>query len=319
MTRRFRRVSELNLREADRLEITILADNYTDLLLLQSTEVVKRPQVLPPEAPLAEHGLSCLLKVYAGSEEHIVLMDAGISATCLFHNADLLKVDLSQLESVVLSHGHFDHFGGLPEVLNSAPKGIPLVLHPDAFLERRLNAPVIGRPVGMPTLDEQALKETGVMLYKAKEASTLASGLILVSGEVKRVTGFERGFPWAEAKIDDDWVVDPFHDDQGVAVKVKGRGLVVLGGCSHAGIINTVRHAQQVTGTDTVHAVLGGFHLSGPVFEPIIGPTIEEMKKIGPDFVVPMHCTGWEAINQFAQEMPAQFVLNSVGTTYVFQ
>jgi len=312
-------MSELNLREADRLEVTILADNYTDLLLLQSTEVVKRLRVPPPQAPLAEHGLSCLLKVYAGSEEHAVLMDAGISATCLFHNAGLLKVDLSQIESVVLSHGHFDHFGGLLELLNRVTKGIPLVLHPDAFLQRRLNAPVIGRPVGMPALDEEALKETGAMLHQTKGAFTLASDLVLVTGEVERVTDFERGFPWAEAKIDSDWVVDPFHDDQGVAVKVKGRGLVVIGGCSHAGIINTVKHAQKVARTGAVHAVLGGFHLSGPVFEPIIGPTIEEMKKIGPDYVVPMHCTGWRAINQFAKEMPGEFLLNSVGTNYVFQ
>ena len=311
-------MSKLNLREADRLEVTILVDNYTDLLLLQSTEVAKRPLLPPPAAPLAEHGLSCLLKVYAGSEEHVVLMDAGISAPCLFHNVGILKVDLSKLESVVLSHGHFDHFGGLPGLLNSDHKGIPLVLHPDAFLQRRLNIPIVERPVEMPVLDEKALKETGAVLHKTKEASTLASDLILVSGEVERVSEFEKGFPWAEAKIDDNWVVDPFHDDQGIAVKVKGKGLVVIGGCSHAGIINTVKHAQKVAQTDAVHAVLGGFHLTGPIFEPIIGPTIEEMKKIGPDFVVPMHCTGWKAINQFAEEMPDQFLLNSVGTTYVF-
>ena len=313
-------MSELNLREADKLEVTVLVDNYTDLILPQSTDVVKRPtQIRIPNAPLAEHGLSCLVKVYAGSEEHVVLMDAGVSTTCLFHNADLLDVDLSKVEAVVLSHGHFDHFGALVEFLNRAKKGIPLILHPDAFLERRLNIPVIGRQVDFPTLDEVALKETGVALPKAKEASTSASDLILVSGEVERVTDFEKGFPWAEAKIDDKWVVDPFHDDQGVAVKVKGKGLVVIGGCSHAGIINTVKHAQKVARTDKVYAVLGGFHLTGPIFEPIIGPTIEEMKKIGPDFVVPMHCTGWKAINQFAQEMPEQFLLNIVGTTYVFQ
>jgi 7,8-dihydropterin-6-yl-methyl-4-(beta-D-ribofuranosyl)aminobenzene 5'-phosphate synthase len=312
-------MGELNLREADKVEVTILVDNYTDLLLLQGTEVVKRPRIPPPQAPLAEHGLSCLLKVNADSEEHVVLVDAGIAATCLFHNADLLNVDLSQVESVVLSHGHFDHFGGLPELLSRVPEGILLVLHPDAFLQRRLNAPVIGRPVDMPALDEEALEEAGAVLHKAKRACTLASDLVLVTGEVERVTDFERGFPWAEAKIDDDWVVDPFHDDQGVAVKVKDRGLVVIGGCSHAGIINTVKQAQKAARTDTVHAVLGGFHLTGPVFEPIIGPTIEEMKKIGPEYVVPMHCTGWKAINQFAKEMPEQFVLNSVGTTYVFQ
>jgi 7,8-dihydropterin-6-yl-methyl-4-(beta-D-ribofuranosyl)aminobenzene 5'-phosphate synthase len=238
---------------------------------------------------------------------------------CLFHNADLLKVDLSQVECVVLSHGHFDHFGGLPELLSRAPEGMSLVLHPDAFLQRRLNIPDIGRPVEMPAFDEEALKEAGAVFHKAKEASTLASDLVLVTGEVERVTDFERGFPWAEAKIDDRWAVDPFHDDQGVAVKVKDRGLVVIGGCSHAGIINTVKQAQKATRTDAVHGVLGGFHLAGPVFEPIIEPTIEEMKKIGPDYIVPMHCTGWKAINAFAKEMPEQFLLNSVGTTYIFQ
>jgi 7,8-dihydropterin-6-yl-methyl-4-(beta-D-ribofuranosyl)aminobenzene 5'-phosphate synthase len=312
-------MGEVNLREADKLEVTIVVDNYTDLLLRQSTEVVQRPRIVPPKAPLAEHGLSCLLKVYADSEEHVVLMDAGVSAACLFHNADLLKVDLSQVESVVLSHGHFDHFGSLPELLNRAREGVSLVLHPDAFLQRRLNSPAMARPVEMPPLDEEVLKNAGAGLHKGREASTLASDLLLVSGEVERVTDFERGFPWTEAKIDDNWVVDPFHDDQGVAVKVKHKGLVVIGGCSHAGIINTVKHAQQVTGTDTVHAVLGGFHLTGTIFEPIIEPTIEEMKKIGPDYVVPMHCTGWKAIHQFAKAMPRQFLLNSVGTTYVFQ
>jgi len=311
-------MSELTLREADKLEVTVLVDNYTDVLLLQSTDVVKRPRTPPPNLPLAEHGLSYLLKVCSGSEEHVVLMDAGVSTTCLSHNADVLKVDLSKVESVVLSHGHFDHFGALIEFLNRATKRISLIMHPDAFLERRLNVPRIG-VVDFPTLDEVALKETEMTLNKVKEASTLASDLILVSGEVQRVTDFEKGFPWAEAKIDDRWVVDPFHDDQGVAVKVKGRGLVVIGGCSHSGIINTVKHVQKVARTSKVHAVLGGFHLTGPIFEPIIGPTIEEMKKIGPDFVVPMHCTGWKAINQFTKVMPEQFLLNTVGTTYVFQ
>jgi len=312
-------MSGLNVGEAEKLEVTILVDNYSDVLLLQSTEVVKRPATAPPNLPLAEHGLSCLLRVYTTAEEHVVLMDAGASATCLFHNADVFGIDLGKVESVVLSHGHFDHFGGLDKLLNRAKKGTHLVLHPDAFLQRRLSIPIFERPVDFPVLDEAALWGTEVAIHEVKEASTLASDLVLVSGEVERVTDFEKGFPWAEAKIDDKWVVDPFYDDQAVAVKVKGRGLVVIGGCSHAGIINTIKHMQKLAQTEKVHAVLGGFHLTGPLFEPVIGPTIEEMKKIGPDFVVPMHCTGWKAINRFAQEMPEQFLLNSVGTTYVFE
>jgi 7,8-dihydropterin-6-yl-methyl-4-(beta-D-ribofuranosyl)aminobenzene 5'-phosphate synthase len=311
-------MNELELQAVDKLEVTVLVDNYSDVLLLQSTDVVKRPVTPPPNLPLAEHGLSCLLKVYAGSDEHVVLMDAGVSPTCLFHNADVFKIDLSTVESMVLSHGHFDHFGALVEFLDRATTGIPLIVHPDAFLERRLNVPRMG-VAGFPKLDEITLKGTGVALHKLKEASTLASNHLLVSGEVERVTDFEKGFPWAEAKINDKWVVDPFHDDQGVAVKVKNKGLVVISGCSHAGIINTVKHVQKVARTNKVHAVLGGFHLTGQIFEPIVGPTVEAMKKIGPDFVVPMHCTGWKAINQFAEGMPKQFLLNSVGTTYVFQ
>lgn len=314
-------MSEVNLREVDKLEVMVVVDNYADLLL-ESTEVVRRAQIPPERRPyslLAEHGLSCLLKVWAGSEEHWVLMDAGLSATCLLHNVDAMEIDLSRVESVVLSHGHGDHFGGLTAFLGKARKAIPLTLHPDAFLEFRANIPTLGLVREMPRLDERALIETGVVLRKAKEASTLASDLVLVTGDVERVTDFEKGFPWIEAKIDGEWVVDPFHHDQGLAVKVKGKGLVVIGGCSHAGIINTVKHAQKVTGADKVRAVLGGFHLSGRLFEPIIGVTIEEMKKIGPDLVVPMHCTGWKAINQFAEEMPDQFILNAVGTTYVFQ
>ena len=123
--------------------------------------------------------------------------------------------------------------------------------------------------------------------------------------------------PGMEAKINDDWIPDPFHDDQGLAIHVKNKGLVVIGGCSHAGIINTIKHFQTLTGVNKIHAVLGGFHLSGQN-EKIIGPTVEEMKALDPDYVVPMHCTGWKAINTFAAEMPGQFILNSVGTTYIF-
>jgi 7,8-dihydropterin-6-yl-methyl-4-(beta-D-ribofuranosyl)aminobenzene 5'-phosphate synthase len=116
----------------------------------------------------------------------------------------------------------------------------------------------------------------------------------------------------------DKWIPDPFYDDQGLAVNINCRGLVVLGGCSHAGIINTVKYLQKLSGTNKVHAVLGGFHLSGEN-ETLIDPTIEEMKALDPDYIAPMHCTGWQAINRFTAGMPERFILNSVGTTYVFQ
>ncbi len=313
-------MGKLNLRETDRLEVTVLVDNYTDVLLLESTEVLKRPMLNPLKpAILAEHGLSLLLNVYAGSEQHAVIMDCGATPIAQLHNADTLGTDLSKVEAVFLSHGHFDHFTGLVALLKKAKKGMPLILHSDAFLERRVNIKDLGVIIAFPSLDELALKKTGVKIQRRKEASTFGSGLILATGEVERVTDFEKGLPWVEAKVNGDWVTDPFRDDQGLVVKVKGKGLVIIGGCSHAGIINTVKYAQKLTQTDRVHAVLGGFHLTGPMVEPVIGPTIDEIKKINPDFIVPMHCTGWKAINQFAAEMPEKFLLNTVGTTYVFQ
>ncbi len=310
-------MNPVNLRELERVEVTILVDNYTDLLLLQSTPVVKRPAVSPPNAFLAEHGFSCLIKT-VDVEEHLFLMDVGISGTCLLNNAQFLKIDLSKVEALILSHGHFDHCWALREILQKVPKGIPLVLHPDAFLPRRLNLPTLKIQLPMPPPDENMLREAGVEIRKIREDSILASDRVLVLGEIDRITEFEKGMPGMEAEIKGQWVKDPFPDDRGVALKVKNKGLVVIGGCSHAGIINTVKHAQKVTGVSKVHAVLGGFHLTGPMMEPIIAPTIGEMKKFGPDYIVPTHCTGWRAINQFAKEMSEQFILNTVGTTYIF-
>ena len=315
-------MDELNIREADRLEVTILIDNYTDMLVTESTGICRRPQVPLPNILLAEHGLSCLIKVYAGAEEHIVLMDAAVTPSCLFNNAELLKADLGRIEAIFLSHGHPDHFLGLVEILTflskERDKEVPLFLHPDAFLERRMNIPAIGHPVTMPALDEGILKEAGAVPVKSEKALPIAGGLIYTTGEVERTTTFEKGFPWAEAKMDGNWIIDPFRDDQGLVIKLKGKGLIVISGCAHARIINTVEYAKKITGTDEVHAVLGGFHLTGRLFDQIIQPTIDEMKRIKPDYVVPMHCTGWKAINRFAEEMPEEFLLNTVGTTYVF-
>jgi 7,8-dihydropterin-6-yl-methyl-4-(beta-D-ribofuranosyl)aminobenzene 5'-phosphate synthase len=265
--------------------------------------------------------------VYDNSNEHTVLFDAGISSNCLLHNGQILAqskavlmgevgLNIQDIEAVVLSHGHFDHFGGLLGFFNEIGKAIPLHLHPKATVDRRFQmSPQM--QIDMPVLDEAALKKAGANFQQEQYASKIASDLILVSGEVERVTGFEKGMPGMEAKIDGKWTLDPFYDDQGLAVNLKNKGLAVLGGCSHAGIVNKVKHLKKKAGVDRVHAVLGGFHLSGDN-EKLIDPTIEELKAINPDYVVPMHCTGWNAISRFAREIPGQFLLNSVGSTLYF-
>lgn len=309
-------MNELNLKEADKLEVVMLVDNYTDALL-EGRPVAKRAPMRLPRTPLAEHGMACLLKVFSGPEEHHILFDTGHGPDCIAYNMDYMEVDAKKIECIVISHGHVDHIGGLMVVLEQAGKRVPVILHPNAFSEHRLNVKPINYIVDMPSLEREKLGEK-VNFVTSEKPSTLASGLVLVTNTVERLTEFEKGFPFCEIKFGGEWITDPFDDDQALAVKVKGKGLVVVGGCSHAGIINTARYCQKLAGTDKVHAVMGGFHLNDKIFEPIIEPTIEEMKKLNPDYIVPMHCTGWKAMNDFAREMPEQFILNSACTTYYF-
>jgi 7,8-dihydropterin-6-yl-methyl-4-(beta-D-ribofuranosyl)aminobenzene 5'-phosphate synthase len=157
-----------------------------------------------------------------------------------------------------------------------------------------------------------------VEIVEERGASLLLGGLALVTGQIARTTEFEKGFPGHLAEVGGAWKPDPLiHDDQAVVMNVRDKGLVVLSGCGHAGIVNVLRHAMAVTGVARIHAVLGGFHLTGRLFEPLIAPTVEALKAIGPTLIVPSHCTGWKAAHEIARAMPEAFVPNSVGTTFL--
>jgi len=308
------------LKEVDRVEVLTLMDNYVDLLL-ESTKVVTRPPkakdgMISRDSLVGEHGLSLLVKVHEGSEKHTILFDTGHTGIGVLHNAKHLDVDLGQIETIVMSHRHMDHTGSLWPILERLGRPIPLVIHPEAFLSSRYLLLPDGKKLRFPdTLNRKDLEGRGVQIIESRKPVPVADGKILVTGEIERTTGFEKGLPYAYTEHDGKLVKDAISDDQSLVMHLKERGLVVISGCAHSGIVNTLLYSKKISGVDRLYAVLGGFHLSGPEFEPIIGETIECLKKMSPEIFAPMHCTGWKAVHRFEETFPDAFVLNSVGST----
>jgi len=313
--------SPVSLQEVDRVEVLTLIDNYVDVLLT-NTEVVYRPPLakeggIPADTLVAEHGLSLLITLYRGDETHTILFDTGYSSVGVLHNMGLLEIDPDQIEALVISHGHMDHTGTLYPLLDKIPGPLPLVVHPDAFLTPRYFALDDGRKLLFPeALKISELEKRNVQLLESKGPILLAGDTALVTGEVERTTTYEKGLPNALLERNGTIEKDPILDDQAIAVNLKGKGLVLISGCAHAGIMNTILYAMKITGISSIQGVLGGFHLSGAFFEPIIEDTIKDLKKLNPKVLVPMHCTGWKAINRFSEEFPEAFILNSVGSRF---
>jgi 7,8-dihydropterin-6-yl-methyl-4-(beta-D-ribofuranosyl)aminobenzene 5'-phosphate synthase len=311
----------VSLKAADRVQIVTLMDNYSDVLLRNSDAVTRPPLAkggeLPTDTLVAEHGLAQLVTVDSGAKRHTILFDTGYSRIGVLHNIELLGVDLEGIEAIVLSHGHMDHTGSLYAILEKRSRPTPVVLHPEAFHAPRYFGLDDGRKLLFPaTLSKDELARLGCDVIESAGPVLLAEGTVMVTGEVERTTPFEKGLPNAMLERDGKAETDPIRDDQALVVNVKDKGLVVISGCAHAGIVNTILYARKVAGIHRVHAVIGGFHLSGPFFEPIIEKTIDALKEMDLKRVIPMHCTGWKAIQRFSEAFPDAFVLNSVGSAY---
>lgn len=314
-------MATMPITEVDKVEILTILDNTIDLLLAGNDKVKRLP--VPPnaferESLVAEHGFAALVTVSNGNTSESLLFDAGLSKKGLMHNMDVLEVKPKELHTIVLSHGHADHTRGLMGMVERlGERKMPLLLHPDAFLQRKVIFPD-GHEINLPPPDRRILSQDGIEFIEESGPSYVLGKSVLVTGQVHRTTDFETGFPLHYALRKDEWQKDPYiHDDQAVVVNVKDKGLVVLTGCGHAGAINTIRQAQELTGVQKVHAVLGGFHLSGALFEPIIAPTVAALKELNPALIVPAHCTGWKAVHAMARDLPQAFVQNSVGTRFV--
>jgi 7,8-dihydropterin-6-yl-methyl-4-(beta-D-ribofuranosyl)aminobenzene 5'-phosphate synthase len=327
-------LTTLNLRPVDDVAITVLVDNVSDALMTDLGPAKRMgalasagaaPRLPAPtleggevmDALRAEHGFAALVSVMIDGQEHRILFDTGITPDGLIENMRRLSLSPKDIEVIVLSHGHFDHTTGLSGLVRALGRtNMPVMIHPEFWTKRRIAIP--GRDAfEMPSTSRSALTGAGFEIIEERAPSFLLDGAILITGEVDRTTEFEKGFPIHQAMRDGGWQPDPqILDDQALIVNVAGKGLVVLTGCGHAGVVNVLRYARKLTGVEEIYAVIGGFHLSGVLFEPLIGPTCDALAVLSPRFLVPAHCTGWKAQHAMAARFPDAYVPNTVGTRF---
>ncbi|HSP54757.1 MAG TPA: MBL fold metallo-hydrolase [Dehalococcoidia bacterium] len=322
----------LPLEPVDAVSITTLVDNFVDVLMLDDGPAKRMglPTAATPrvpaafletgeiaDAPLAEHGFSTLVTVSKGGREHRLLFDAGMTPGGLAENMRRLQLSPKDIEAVVLSHGHFDHTTGLDGFAKAVGRAnLPAIIHPEFWSRRRIIIP--GRdPFELPSTSRSGLLGAGFEIIEDRQPSFLFQNSVLITGEVDRTTDFEKGMPIHQAFREGAWQLDPLIlDDQALVVNVRDKGLVVLTGCGHAGIINILRYARKLTGMDYIAFAMGGLHLNGPIFEPIIPAVCDALAEIAPNYVVPAHCTGWKAVHAISARFPGVYLQNSVGTRF---
>jgi 7,8-dihydropterin-6-yl-methyl-4-(beta-D-ribofuranosyl)aminobenzene 5'-phosphate synthase len=320
--------------ETQNVEITVLVDNRADLMVT-STDTVKR---YTDEPLLAEHGFAALVDLKGAGVR--ILWDAGLTQTVFMENVACMEIDMTTIDRIALSHGHGDHFGAMTDVLKAIAghpsyqewdedvtaeeihdwtesHKAPLIAHPAVFRERWGIDEEGGKKYGPNVVPRDEWEAAGANLILSEGPYQLGPGC-WTTGAVPRLSFEQAGVSPSRAyREGDEFIRDYMDDDQAIVIHVKGKGLVVLSGCAHSGILNTVNYAREISGVDKVWAVVGGFHLA-PADDGEIQRTIDEIKKLEPAMIVPMHCTGFKAISQFSIQMPDEFVLGVVGTKYLF-
>jgi 7,8-dihydropterin-6-yl-methyl-4-(beta-D-ribofuranosyl)aminobenzene 5'-phosphate synthase len=310
----------IDIAPTDSVTVTVITDNYYDAVR-RDPPMGKRYRTVPGQAIYAEHGLSYAIETVLEGIHGMFMFDFGLSPQVFMNNLLLLGVDVAATRGLSLSHGHFDHWGGLIDLLkmygHSIRAGTPFFAGEEAFAHRFSLRPSGDDLYDLGSLDRKEIESSEkITVIDVKDPVEIIKGTWL-TGSIERVTSYERVPPTLFIMREDSIEEDDFRGELAAVCNVKGKGLVVISGCAHAGIVNTVCHAQKITGIDKVHVVMGGFHFVNADPE-IIEKTIADINAIGPDYIIPMHCTGFEAVTAFRDAMPEQFILNTAGTRYSF-
>src|SRR5450830_147245 len=328
--------------QVDRLAVRMVTDN----IVIQFVPTEKRAGLTierrsgntvpdkPPRTILnGEWGLAMHAQSQAAGEERNVLIDFGYTPEVLLNNMAILKVDPSMFDALVLSHGHYDHFGGMVGFLeahgSALKKKLPFYVGgEDCFCLRRNPGGNFG------ALDRQSILDADLSLMMASEPAIVADHAF-TSGRIGQ-TSFEQPlqpsmeivgifdgfgcFPekMPAAKNTGGYIPDDFEHEIATTYMIKDKGLVVLTSCSHRGVINTVRQAKLAAGIDKVHAVIGGFHVVPPLGDDYINKTIEEFREIDPDYLITAHCTGDRFYDLARAALGDKVIHSAVGTRFTF-
>lgn len=329
----------------DELDLVVITDNETDTLsstanTVQAAETTGLLGRLPPSFVIdrhdhtsvfdhlcgACHGFSVLLTGRVGGDQRTVLFDVGPHGDLWLDNASKLGVDLSSIETIFLSHWHWDHSGGLVPVIQAIAEarkqaGLPAPLmdvHPDWPEQRGIRLGDGRVLLLLPDPSPEELSAAGADVVPRSESHQVADGFFFGSGEIPRITEFETGLHGHQTRRNGKFEDDPLIlDERYLAATVRGRGVTVLSACSHAGIINAATAAATAL-EGSLDLVLGGYHLAGLEMERRIPATIEAFVELAPRLIAPGHCTGWRAKAALAHafEASGQYGPSVVGTAY---
>ncbi len=322
------------------LIIKVLTSNRTSMTL--PTEMRFRGKVIQPgfnaSRLLAEHGLSLSIKVSENETNHQILFDTGGLLQTVIENCKQFNIDLKDVEELILSHGHLDHFGGLTNIIRELKEGCEVYLNPVAFAENRLVITKTGEEIPaeelgasleklekegrlrvnrkLPRLNEDLIAKLAnqqkVRIIKTNKPVKLYDGLI-TSGEIEILDESEVSRGFYLAKGIDKFEKHTFRDETSIYINIKGKGLVVLTGCAHTGLINIIRHGQNTTGIDQVYAIIGGFHKEYES-DQNIEEAVRFIESLNPDITCGMHCTGFN-FNRTMVRHPSH-TLGVVGTEF---